>query len=181
MDDRVRGLETRIYELKQELAEARLQAQPEPVEDAAFETLDGPVRLSELFGGHRDLLLVHNMGERCSYCTLWADGLNAYLPGLERRAAVVLVSPDAPAAQAALKAKRGWRVRTVTDADGGFTRAMGYLDGDGDWGPGVSGFRKLEDGSVVRTGTTPFGPGDDFCAVWPLMELVGGTEGWEPE
>ena len=33
----------------------------------------------------------------------------------------------------------------------------------------------------VVTGVTSFGPGDDFCLPWPMVELLaGGAKGWEP-
>ena len=32
---------------------------------------------------HDRLLMIHNMGEACRYCTLWADGFNGFLPHLE--------------------------------------------------------------------------------------------------
>jgi predicted dithiol-disulfide oxidoreductase (DUF899 family) len=35
--------------------------------------LQGTVRLSELFAGKADLILIHNMGTTCPNCTLWAD------------------------------------------------------------------------------------------------------------
>ena len=50
-----------------------------PVEDVVFESEVGPVRLSELFGEHDDLVIIHNMGASCRYCTLWADGFSGYL------------------------------------------------------------------------------------------------------
>ena len=41
------------------------------------------MRLSEPFAGHGRLLAIHNMGQRCRDCTLWADGVNGFLPHLE--------------------------------------------------------------------------------------------------
>lgn len=45
-----------------------------------------------------------------------------------------------------------------------------------DW-PGVSALRKTEGGAIERTGRTRFGPGDDFCALWPLFDLLEGGAG----
>ncbi|HEY4822831.1 MAG TPA: hypothetical protein VIH83_04000 [Candidatus Bathyarchaeia archaeon] len=36
----------------------------------------GKAALSTLFGKKDDLILVHNMGRSCPYCTMWADGFN---------------------------------------------------------------------------------------------------------
>jgi predicted dithiol-disulfide oxidoreductase (DUF899 family) len=55
---------------------AKATAEREPVADYEFQTLTGPVRLSGLFGHHRDLMVVHNVGASCAYCTLWGDGFN---------------------------------------------------------------------------------------------------------
>lgn len=180
MNERIRGLEKQIYELKQELTKARTDASPETVSDYAFETVDGPKKLSEMFGGMDDLLVVHNMGKRCNYCSLWADGLDGYFPHIAGRAALVLVSPDDPETQRAFAEERGWRFPTASDMQGSFTNDMGYVKEDGHW-PGVSAFHKSEDGTLTRKNTAIFGPGDDFCPVWPLLELLeGGKKDWEP-
>ncbi len=42
-------------------------------------------------------------------------------------------------------------------------------------------FRK-EDGKVVRVADAEFGPGDDFCAVWQLFDLIPeGPDNWQPK
>jgi predicted dithiol-disulfide oxidoreductase (DUF899 family) len=180
MNDKVRGLEMQIYELKQELGKARSEVVPEPVKDYEFDTIDGKKRLSELFGGMDDLFVVHNMGKGCNYCSLWADGLDGYYPHIAGRAALVLASPDAPEVQREFAEKRGWRFPTVSDSAKEFTNDMGYIRDEGFY-PGISAFHKAEDGTITRTGTAVFGPGDDFCPVWPLFELLeGGANGWEP-
>lgn len=181
MNDTVRALERQLLELKESLARARAEAAPQPVQNHSFQTADGPRTLSDLFGDQDDLFIIHNMGQSCSYCTLWADGFSGYQRHLTQRAAFVLVSPDAPATQEQLAAARGWTFPMAQDATRQFTTAMGMWSEEEGWWPGVSAFHKNEDGSVVRTGTTMFGPGDDFCMVWPMFELLqGGAKGWEP-
>jgi len=62
-----------------------------------------------------------------------------------------------------------------------FTQDMGFHGEDGYW-PGVSAFRRDEDGRMHRVAKSFFGPGDDFCAVWPLFDLLeGGVGDWEPK
>jgi len=181
MDDEIRRLEEQIGKLKEQLTEARRKRPSEPVDSFRFETVNGDVSLSDLFGSRSDLLVVHNMGASCPYCTLWADGLNGLLPHIENRTAFVVVSPDAPDAQARFAGTRSWKFRMASDPDGSFTRRMGYLMDEGGYWPGVSAFHRDESGNIVRTGSTFFGPGDDFCAVWPLFDLLsGGAKGWEP-
>jgi predicted dithiol-disulfide oxidoreductase (DUF899 family) len=181
MDNEIRALEEQIEKLKEKLSEARRSRKPEPIGSYQFETADGQASLSDLFGSQSDLLVIHNMGASCPYCTLWADGLNSLLPHIESRTAFVVVSPDAPDAQARFAESRSWNFRMASDTGRDFTSAMGYwTEKDGSW-PGVSAFRRNDDGSIIRTGTAFFGPGDDFCAVWPLFDLLAnGANEWEP-
>lgn len=181
MNDTIRNLESQIEALKKELAAARQQAEPEVVADFTFQTTSGPTRLSELFGDQDDLLVVHNMGKSCSYCTLWADGFSGYLRHIQERAAFIVVSPDEPETQAKLATARNWAFRMVQDASREFSTAMGTWSEVDGWWPAVSGFHRNSDGTIVRTGYAVFGPGDDFCLVWPMFELLReGSKGWEP-
>ncbi|GAB5495733.1 MAG: hypothetical protein Phyf2KO_08130 [Phycisphaerales bacterium] len=172
---------TKVLEAKKELLEAIRAQGPEAVDDWELANPDrSAVRLSELFGGHEDLLIIHNMGSGCRYCTLWADGFRGIAEHIEGRCAFVLCSADAPVKVQPFADKRGWNFRCVSGHGSDFTKAMGYQTDRGVL-PGVSALHKYADGSIVRTGHTPFGPGDDFCAVWPFFELLeGGVKGWEP-
>lgn len=183
MNEQIEALERRILDLKQELSTARRAAAPQRVGDSTFPTVDGRgVRLSELFGGRTDLLVVHNMGRRCAYCTLWADGFNGVLRQIESRAAFVVCTPDEPAVQREFAASRGWEFTMVSAAGTTFTRDMGFEPGPGLTAPGVSAFRRGEGGVIERVGRyASFGPGDDFCPVWHLFDLLdGGAGGWSP-
>lgn len=175
----VQELETRYMEAAQALEAARQALPLEPVPDFQLETPEGPRRLSELFDGRDDLLLIHNMGRSCAYCTLWADGLNGYLPMLSERAAVLLVSPDSVGKMQETAAERGWRFRLASDATLEMSRHLGFFGEHGAY-PGASGLRRTE-GGVARKSSMPFGPGDQCCPVWPLFGLLeGGAGGWEP-
>jgi peroxiredoxin len=88
-----------IAELRNKMRETRAAAEPEEVADYLFTNSAGSVRLSELFRGKSDLIVIHNMGSACPYCTLWADGLNGVYEHLASRAAFVVSSPDKPAVQ----------------------------------------------------------------------------------
>ena len=170
----LKAAKERIDGLRAELPETE-------VEDYVFETAGGDVKLSQLFGDHEDLILVHNMGKSCPYCTLWADGFIGLLPHLESRAAFAISSPDDPSTQAEFAGGRGWPFRMVSVAHSEFTRDMGFLDGDGDYWPGYSTFRRADDGRILRVGKDFFGPGDDYCGVWPMFGLLhGGAGEWHP-
>lgn len=181
MNDAIRSVSTQIRELKAELVKLRSEATPEPVEDYTFMTAEGPVKLSQLFGDHEDLIVIHNMGRSCMYCTMWADGYSGYLRHINQRAAFVLVSPDAPEVQEAVAAERGWRFTMVQDADQRFTDDMGFVVDGGYW-PGMSAFHRNADGTLVRTGTEVFGEHDDYNPVWPLFShLMGGAGDFSPK
>ena len=183
MNAEIERLEAEIGELTKRLGEARRRAGAEPVRDYELRGLDGrAVRLSELFAGREDLLVVHNMGRRCAYCTLWADGFVSLLPHLENRCAFVLSSADEPEVAREFATSRGWGFPVVSAAGSGFARAMGFASEQGDPWPGVSAFHRRADGSIVRTGRASFGPGDPFCAAWHFFDLLaGGAKGWSPK
>src|SRR5205085_5041732 len=50
------------------------------------------VSLSQMFGDKNDLIVIHNMGRSCSYCSMWADGFNGDYKYIEKKAAFALVS-----------------------------------------------------------------------------------------
>lgn len=184
MDREIRDIMTRIEALKLRLAEIRrTQVTPAPVSDYEFRTAEGtPVRLSELFGDKRDLLIIHNMGKRCSYCTMWADGFNGLRHHLEDRCAFVVASPDEPAVMREFAASRHWGFRMVSAAGSSFNADVGFEPEPGKVWPGVTSFHKRDDGVIERISAGQFGPGDDFCAVWPLLDLLkDGPAGWEPK
>lgn len=174
---------TKIRELREQLTKARRAAEPEPVADYTFTSPDGePVTLASLFGSGPDLLVVHNMGKSCPYCTLWADGFVGFAGHLADRAPFVLSSPDQPAVLKEFSQSRGWNYPVVSHAGTTFAKDMGFEPEPGKFMPGVSAFRKNHDGTIVRTGADQFGPGDDYCSVWGLFDLFkDGAEGWEPK
>lgn len=179
----IRAAYENVLIAKKALLAAVRAAGPEPVEDWPLRTPDDePVSLSELFGDQTELLVIHNMGRGCNYCTLWADGFRGYAEQIQRRCAFVLCSHDEPGVVKAFAAERGWQYRCVSGAGSGFGAAMGYVDDAGRPHPGVSAFHKDPDGAIVRTGHMPFGPGDDFCPVWPFFDLLeGGKKDYQPK
>jgi predicted dithiol-disulfide oxidoreductase (DUF899 family) len=179
----IEALGSQVAGLKEKLLEARRKLPREEVRDYEFQNWNGGItRLSELFGGRTDLIVVHNMGKGCVYCTLWADGLNGFVKPLEDRAAFVVVSPNPPDVQKPFAASRGWKFKMVSSEGDTFTQDMGFFnDAEGYW-PGFSTFTKDPDGKIYRIGKAIFGPGDEFCAVWPMFDLLAdGVNDWEPK
>lgn len=168
---RIETIETRIGELERQLAALRREAYGGEVADYELAGPDGPVRLSQLFGGRDRLIVVHNMGFACPYCTMWADGFNGLLPHIEERAAFAIASPDPVEEQQKGAAGRGWRMRMVSTRGSTFSKDLGFEDG-GSPMPGVSTFVRGADGTIRRHAAAPFGPGDRFCAVWSFVELL---------
>ena len=172
--DEIKAKRERLYALQREI-------EPEPVDDYEFvESTGETVRLSELFGPKDDLIVIHNMGKSCSYCTMWADGFVGLHDHLRDRAAFVISSPDTPAVQHEFRNSRGWPFRMVSAAESEFTKDMGYQGNDGYW-PGVSAFHRSADGLMMRTAHDSFGPYDEYNAAWNLFSLLeGGAGDWEP-
>ena len=170
-----------IARLRERIRKAQAGAAAEVVADYALTRADGAVKLSALFGGKRELFVIHNMGAACAYCTLWADGSNGIYHHLADRAAFVVSSPDPPAAQAKLARGRGWRFPMASHRGTSFAADMGYQAKDGGLLPGVSVFRRQR-GRIIRIADTGFSPGDDFCTMWHFLDLLpGGARGWGPK
>lgn len=181
-DKRLAAAYQELEEAQRKLAELRRRIPREQVSDYQLHGPDGPVRLSDLFGEKEDLILVHNMGSGCSYCTLWGDNFNGVADHLQDRAAFVLVSPDSPAQQQEFAAVRGWRFPVYSAQDSTFTADMGFQSPGSGFLPGVSVFRKNGDGSIARVAKDHFGPGDFYCGVWHLFNLLpDGWNDWHPQ
>ena len=178
--ERVMELETKIGKLTAELAELRRMTAGTPVANYAFTTQSGDATLLDFFGEHETLLAVHNMGQGCRYCTLWADGFNGLLPHLESAMAVVLVSKDAPDVQRRFANARGWRFRLASHGGGDYIREQGVLPGEDNY-PGAVVYRRDGD-SILRVNACVFGPGDLYCPMWNLLALAGiGVADWTPQ
>lgn len=180
--DEIMQLEQEISEKQQQVVQLKKQFGHLAVADYTFQGADETaITLSALFGEHDDLIVVHNMGQGCSYCTLWADGFNGVYPHLVNRAGFVIISPDTPEEQAKFAQSRGWQFKMVSAAGTTFIDDMGFTWDEGTM-PGASIFKKANDGTITRVSKTYFGPGDPFCGVWHLFDLLeDGPNGWQPQ
>ena len=170
-----------IDEIRRKMREVQTAVEPEQVADYVFTTPSGPRSLSALFRDKRDLFIIHNMGTSCAYCTLWADGFNGLYPHVADRAAFVVASPDPSEVQQSFAAARGWRFPMVSHLGSTFAADMGYRSESGGCLPGVSAFQR--DGArILRVADTGLHPGDDFCTLWHLLDLLPeGAAGWGPK
>lgn len=179
-DPPIEELERQIAELTEQLNARRRAAAGREVPDYVLRSLSGEVRLSQLFSGRDKLLAVHNMGQGCRYCTLWADGINGFLPHLESAMGVALLSKDPPQAQRRFANSRGWRFQLASHMGGEYAREQTTLEGEDNM-PGAVLYT-LRDGRIYRKNSVVFGPGDMYCPAWNFLALAGlGADSWTPQ
>ncbi len=187
IEQEIAALEQTLLDTVATLAQLKKQRVTTPqVGEYTFTTTNGEVKqLKDFFNGKDDLIVIHNMGKRCSYCTLWADGLNGFTNHLNDRAGFVLISPDSTDVQKQFADERGWKFAIASAEGNSFISDMGFSeekDGRTYYHPGFSTFRKHPDGSITRVAFDMFGPGDMYCSPWHMFELLhDGTNNWEPK
>ncbi len=182
IEQEIGALEKEMLEMKKKLAELKRGLPRKEISDYDLIGRDGQtVKLSEMFGSHDELILIHNMGKGCPYCTLWADEFNGALGHLENRASFALVSPDDHNVQKEFASGRGWKFRMYSGKGSSFIKDMGFERTEGSYSPGVSTFLK-EDGKIFRTAKDFFGPHDNYCGVWHIFDLLPrGINEWQPK
>lgn len=178
----IKKVETELYELTLKLNSLRRDNVGQEVPNYEFKTLEGTVKLSDLFAGKSQLMVIHNMGQGCRYCTLWADGLNPFIEHLETAMSVVLVSKDDPQTQRRFANSRGWRMRMASHGGGAYMQEQSVVsESDKKNAPGVSVY-EMRNGKIVLKNRTSFGPYDQFCSVWNFLSLAGqNVETWTPQ
>ena len=173
-------VEERINLLIKHLGDMRSKSKPLEVKDYKFKTTNGETSLSKLFGTRSKLLVIHNMGKDCNYCTLWADGFNGILPHINNAMEVVLTSTDSPKEQAAFAKSRGWNFEMASHKDLPYTKEQTT---EGKWSdsPGASVYEKI-DGKIYLKNKCFFDPGDIYCSMWSLLGLAGMEhDEWQPK
>ena len=175
--------EKKLMADKKSLNELRKKLPKVKVNDYTFKTKEGiDIKLSEMFENRRELMLIHNMGKSCAYCTLWADELNGIVHHLENRVPFVLISPNDHETMKAFANGRNWKFKIYSSAGNTFKKAVGFARENGSVLPGVSIFTKDTEGNMYHTNNAVFGPGDNFCGLWSFLDLLpGGAEKWGPK
>jgi len=179
-NQKIAAMETKLYEMTLELNELKKLATSSEVPNYSFATLAGPSTLLELFSDKQKLLVIHNMGQSCRYCTLWGDGFNGLVDHLESAMSVVMVSKDTPQLQREFANSRGWRFRLASHAGGKYITEQTVMEGSGNM-PGAVVYER--DGEkIMRRSSSVFGPGDLYSPMWNLLGLAGMTEAdWTPQ
>lgn len=178
--ERIQEIERQMFDLGKELQTLQRSTESFEVPNYDFETEYGPTTLLDMFGQHDKMLLIHNMGQACRYCTLWADGFNGFVPHLESAMSVVLVSKDSPEVQRKFANSRGWRFRLASHAGGAYMKEQAKFD-DYPNMPGAATYERDGD-RILRKNGCVFGPGDLYCPMWNLLGLAGlGEEDWTPQ
>ncbi len=188
---------------RDELAHARRELPWEKVEKHyVFDAPDGKVTLADLFGGKGQLIVQHFMfgpdwNEGCPSCSFWTDNFNGIEPHLAARdTAFVLISRGPIAKLEAYKKRMGWNVRWVSSLNNDFNFDYGVsfkpdeqgkkynLDTVTPYGqenPGLSAFRKGEDGTIYRTYSTYARGLDVLNGTYHLLDMTSKGRDEDPE
>ena len=179
-NNEIRDIEQKIHTLMERLAKLQQSNRGNEVIKYSFSTIEGEINLLDLFGEKDKLLLIHNMGQGCRHCTLWADGFNGFLPHLESTISVVLVSKDAPQLQRKFANSRDWRFRLASHGGGEYIQEQSVMK-DSNNMPGAVVYERDGD-KIYRKNDCVFGPGDIYCSMWSLLGLAGLNEtSWTPQ
>jgi predicted dithiol-disulfide oxidoreductase (DUF899 family) len=185
-DPEIEKIHQEIVERRLKIVELLKRNQRPMTKSYSFKDKENlPMPLSAIFEKKNELLIIHNMGKSCRYCTLWADGINGIIDHLQDRTAFALISPDPPDIQREFASSRGWKFPMYSDESHEFSIDMGfgrYKDEKYYAMPGFSTFRKEGDGTIIRVGYDEFGPGDMYSPLWHFFALLpDGEKHWEPQ
>ncbi len=156
------------------------------VENYLFKYKDGiESSLLDFFGIHDELIVIHNMGKNCPYCTLWADGLSSSTPHIQNRCGFVLTSPNDYETMHEFAKDRDWKFPYFSSAENSFTADMGFSNTNEEgrvfYQPGFTSFIKKE-GKIYRVASDTFGPGDVYSPIWHMIDMLHESEKeWRPK
>jgi predicted dithiol-disulfide oxidoreductase (DUF899 family) len=187
--------EKEFTRLREELSRDRRALPWERVDkDYLFDAPEGRVTLADLFDGHGQLLIYHFMfgpdwNEGCHGCSFWADNYNGVDIHLAHRDTALVAVSRAPLAKIeAYKKRMGWSFRWVSSAGCDFNFDYGvsfrlregetqdYNYGSEKFGgeekPGISAFRRDDDGAVYHTYSTYARGLDMLNGAYHLLDLT---------
>jgi predicted dithiol-disulfide oxidoreductase (DUF899 family) len=186
--------EKEFTRLREELAEARRALPWVKVEkDYVFDAPEGKVTLADLFGGKSQLIVQHFMfgpdwNEGCPSCSFWTDTFNGIDMHLAQRdTAFVLVSRGPIDRLEAYRKRMGWNLRWVSSlgSDFNFDFAVSFppdetalkynfdtIKPHGQENPGVTAFRRGDDGAIYRTYSTYARGIDALNGAYQLLDIT---------
>lgn len=161
------------------------EAKIDLISDYVFKDFDGnAISLPSLFQDKNTLVVVHNMGSGCSYCTLWADGFNGIVDHLNDAFSFVVATPDSFEKMSDFANSKEWKFNMVSSKDSTFFEDMGFATKQEEktyYMPGYSVFSKNEDGTVSRVAMDYFGPGDSYSSIWHILNIIPNQGNWSPK
>ena len=183
LEKEILALQKDLAERQKKIIELRKKLPAVEVKDYTFKDKNGKdIKLSEMFAGKKELMLVHNMGKSCPYCTLWADEYNGVAHHLENRVPFVVISPNEPTEMKEFADGRNWKFKIYSSNGNTFKKDVGFEMEDKSVLPGVSVFRKDEQGKIFHVNKAQFGPGDNFAGIWHYFDLLeDGAGKWNPK
>ncbi len=178
----ITSLHEEIQAMQKTLIELKKMRNGEEVQNYTFKDVNGKnVQFFDLFADKDELLIIHNMGKSCVYCTLWADGFRGFAEHLSNRVNWALVSPDEHSTMAEFASSRNWNYPVLSSNGNSFKKDMGFENEEGAVYPGYSTFEK-RDGKVYHTAFDWFGPGDLYAPIWHMLDMLPkGQNKWAPK
>jgi len=167
-----------------------------------FDAAEGRLTLADLFGGKGQLLVYHFMfgpdwNEGCPSCSFWADNYNGVDIHLAHRDTALVAISRAPLVKIdAYKKRMGWTFRWVSSAGSDFNFDYGASFKPGEQGlqynfgtikpygeetPGISVFRRGDDGAIYHTYSTYARGLDVVNGTYHLLDLTSKGRDEDPE
>jgi predicted dithiol-disulfide oxidoreductase (DUF899 family) len=167
-----------------------------------FDAAEGRLTLADLFGGKGQLLVYHFMfgpdwTEGCPSCSFWADNYNGVDIHLAHRDTALVAVSRAPLEKIdAYKTRMGWTFRWVSSAGSDFNFDYGASFKPGEQGlqynfgtikpygeetPGISVFRRGDDGAIYHTYSTYARGLDVVNGTYHLLDLTAKGRDEDPE
>ena len=180
--EQISAIQKEIEYSRSKILELRSKLELEPVSNYVLKDWEGKdVLLSSLFDERDELMVIHNMGKRCAYCTLWADVFNGSVLPLNDRMPFVVISPDSPEMQKEFAQSRGWKFKMLSAHGSTFIKDLGFEPKPNSYWPGVSALIRKEE-KIFRASYDFFGPGDFYCSPWHLFDLFPKkSNDWKPK
>lgn len=180
MDPAIEVQEQKVRAETAKLLEMHRNSKGHKIEDYMLETAVGLKPLSSFFVGKSELILIHNMGKKCVYCTLWGDGLTGFTPHLQNRASLLMVNGDDVITQTEFAKSRGWNFPMASSGKSPLAKDLGFHDNGSDQ-PGVSILVRDDKGQLWQKTSAMFGPGDIFCSLWSFVGMLPSNLDWAPK